>query len=47
LKGSAAVSGKAQSEGQLVRLINAYRAAAGFWEGRQVQPAGPLTPHPD
>jgi uncharacterized protein YkwD len=42
----AAVPARAQSDDELVRLINAYRAAPRSCEGRQTRPAGPLVPHP-
>jgi uncharacterized protein YkwD len=37
---------RAQDEGELVRLINAYRAAPTSCQGRQVQPLAPLAAHP-
>jgi uncharacterized protein YkwD len=42
----AALPARAQSEDDLVRLINAYRAAPRSCEGRKTPPAAPLAPHP-
>lgn len=42
----ATLPARAQSEAQLVRLINEYRAAPQSCEGRKIGPAGALAPHP-